>query len=45
MNLDPATQLSVANARHRARIHDATLRHLAASFPDRQWRRRLTGHP
>ena len=45
MNVDPVAQLSVANARHRARIHDAVLRQVAASSPDRHWRRRLTPRP
>jgi hypothetical protein len=45
MTLDPVTQLSVASARHRARVHDAVLRHVAAGAPDRQWRRRRTRHP
>jgi hypothetical protein len=45
MTIDPVTQLSLAGARHRARVHDAVLRHVAADAPDRQWRRRYTRRP
>jgi hypothetical protein len=42
MTIDPVTQLTVAEARHRARVRDALLRQLAASAPDRQWLLRRT---
>lgn len=45
MTHDPITQLRVADARHRSRVHDAVLRHLAAEAPDRHWRRRHTRLP
>jgi len=45
MTVDPVTQLSVASARHRARVHAAVLRHVAVGAPDRQWRRRQTRQP
>jgi len=45
MTHDPITQYSVADARHRARVHDAVLRHVAAEAPDRHWRRRRTRLP
>ena len=44
MTLDPVTQLTAASARHRARVHDAVLRHVAAVAPDREWRRGRTRH-
>jgi hypothetical protein len=44
MIYDPISQYSVASARHRARVHDAALRRLATSAPDRRWRRRPIPH-
>lgn len=42
MTYEPTTNLRIAASRHRARVHDAALRHVAAAAPSRHWVRRPT---
>ena len=42
MSTDPTINFRIASSRHRARVHDATLRHVAAAALDRHWARRPT---
>jgi hypothetical protein len=39
---DPITHLQVSDARHRARVREATLRHAACAAADQRWLRRPT---
>ena len=42
MSTDPSINLRIASSRHRARVRDATLRHVAAAALDRHWSHRAT---
>ena len=42
MTSDPMTHFQIADARHRARVRDATLRRAVSAAADRDWARRPT---